>query len=107
MTARVERDDFDARIIRRSAPCLIINDEAHHTHDEESEWNRTIRGLREKLGQQRFMAQLDFSATAPGSNDGTVFPWVIYDYPLREAIEDGIVKQPIRGEIHGAGGSGV
>ena len=100
--APVQREDFDARIVRRSASCMIINDEAHHTHDEESEWNKTIRELREKLGTNRFMAQLDFSAT-PRFNDGTLFPWVIYDYPLREAIEDGIVKQPIRGEIRGAG----
>lgn len=97
-----ERDDFDERIVRRAAPCLIINDEAHHTHDEESEWNRTIRRLREALGGQRFMAQLDFSAT-PRFNDGALFPWVVYDYPLRAAIADGIVKQPIRGEIQGAG----
>ena len=98
----VERNDFDDRIVHRAAPCLIINDEAHHTHDEESEWNRTIRRLRESLGGQRFMAQLDFSAT-PRFNDGALFPWVIYDYPLRAAIEHRIVKQPIRGEIRGAG----
>ena len=97
-----QRDDFDERMVRRSAPCMVINDEAHHTHDEDSEWNRTIRRLRERLGHDQFMAQLDFSAT-PRFNDGTLFPWVIYDYPLRNAIQDGIVKQPIRGEISGAG----
>ncbi len=97
-----ERDDFDDRIVRRRAPLMVINDEAHHTHDEDSAWNQTIRGLRERLGGKRFMAQLDFSAT-PRFNDGTLFPWTIYDYPLRAAIEDGIVKQPIRGEISGAG----
>ena len=97
-----QRDDFDARIIRRQDPVMVINDEAHRTHDEESEWNRTIRRLRERVGADRFMAQLDFSAT-PRFNDGALFPWVIYDYPLRQAIADGLVKQPIRGEIHGAG----
>ena len=97
-----QRDDFDERIARRSAPCMVINDEAHHTHDEDSEWNRTIRRLRERLGPDRFMSQLDFSAT-PRFNDGTLFPWVVYDYPLRNAIQDGIVKQPIRGEISGVG----
>ena len=97
-----ERDDFDERISRRSAPLMVINDEAHHTHDEDSAWNQTIRRLRERLGGDRFMAQLDFSAT-PRFNDGTLFPWTIYDYPLRDAIRDGIVKQPIRGEITGAG----
>ena len=97
-----QRDDFDDRIARRRSPCMIINDEAHHTHEETSEWNRTIRRLRERIGGARFMAQLDFSAT-PRFNDGAPFPWVICDYPLKRAIEDGIVKQPIRGEVHGVG----
>ena len=97
-----QRDDFVARIARRQAPCLVFNDEAHHTHDESSEWNRAIRRLRDRLGAGRFMAQADFSAT-PRFNDGTLFPWVICDYPLKDAIKDGIVKQPIRGEIRGAG----
>jgi len=34
-----EIDDFDKRIAKRSGPCMIINDEAHHTHDEGSQWN--------------------------------------------------------------------
>ncbi len=97
-----QRDDFDDRIVRRHKPVMVINDEAHHTHDEESAWNQTIRGLRNCVGGDGFMAQLDFSAT-PRFNDGALFPWIIYDYPLREAIEDGIVKQPIRGKIEGAG----
>ena len=100
--APAERDDFDDRIVRRKAPVMVINDEAHHTHEEGSVWNRTIRNLRQRVGGSNFMAQLDFSAT-PRFNDGTLFPWVIYDYPLRAAIADGIVKQPIRGEIEGAG----
>ena len=99
--APAERDDFDDRIVRRNAAVMVINDEAHHTHDEDSAWNRTIRSLRERNGSAVFMAQLDFSAT-PRFNDGTLFPWVIYNYPLRQAIEDGIVKQPIRGELHNA-----
>ena len=100
--APAERDDFDDRIARRNAPVMVINDEAHHTHDEDSTWNRTIRGLRQRVGGANFMAQLDFSAT-PRFNDGALFPWAIYDYPLRAAIADGIVKQPIRGEVIGAG----
>ena len=100
--APTERDDFDDRIVRRKAPVMVINDEAHHTHDEDSAWNRTIRELQERVGSERFMAQLDFSAT-PRFGGGELFPWVIYDYPLRQAIEDSIVKQPIRGEILDAG----
>ena len=95
-------DDFDDRIVRRQAPLMILNDEAHHTHDEDLEWNKTIRRLRQEIKPERFMAQLDFSAT-PRFNDGTLFPWVIYDYPLAKAIRDGIVKRPIRGELRDAG----
>lgn len=97
-----DKDDFADWIVERGRPCLVINDEAHHTHDEDSEWNQTIRRLRDELPAGRFMGQLDFSAT-PRFNDGTLFPWVIYDYPLREAIEGGIVKRPIVGKVAGAG----
>jgi len=97
-----DKDDFADWIVQRGGPCLVINDEAHHTHDENSEWNQTIRRLRDDLPAGLFMAKLEFSAT-PRFNDGTLFPWVIYDYPLKEAIEDGIVKRPIAGEVRGAG----
>src|SRR5271166_4265917 len=38
-------EDFDKRIIDRGGPVVVLNDEAHHTHDEDSEWNKIIRGL--------------------------------------------------------------
>jgi type III restriction enzyme len=45
-------------------------------------------------------SQLDFSAT-PKTQQGRLFPQVIVDYPVAQAIQDGIVKQPILGEIGG------
>lgn len=39
-------EDFDKRIIAQGGPIVVLNDEAHHTHDEESEWNKTIRSRR-------------------------------------------------------------
>ena len=33
------------RLAARQGPLVVLNDEAHHTHDEESEWNETIRRL--------------------------------------------------------------
>ena len=36
-------EDFDRRIIGRGGTVAVLNDEAHHTHDEESEWNKFIR----------------------------------------------------------------
>ena len=40
-----EIETFDERIIDRGGPVVVLNDEAHHTHDEDSEWNKLIRGL--------------------------------------------------------------
>lgn len=74
----------------RSLPDLIaLNDEAHHVHDEDLEWNKTLMSLREKLA-----LWLDFSAT-PKDQNGTFYPWIISDYPLPQAVEDGIVKAPL------------
>jgi type III restriction enzyme len=93
--SNVEVEDFDKRIARRGGACLVINDEAHHTHDEDSEWNKVIRRLHASV-PGGLAAQLDFSAT-PRYSKGALFTWVIYDYPLKQAIIDGIVKRPIKG----------
>jgi len=98
---QMDVEDFDPRIVARGGPVLVINDEAHHTHDEESEWNRCIRHLHENLTQARpgapgLAAQLDFTAT-PRYSKGALFTWTVYDYPLKHAIIDGIVKRPMKG----------
>ncbi|MCS7190896.1 MAG: DEAD/DEAH box helicase family protein [Fimbriimonadales bacterium] len=93
----IGNDDFRARIVARAEPVLVLNDEAHHTHDEESEWNRAIRRLH---NDAPIVAQLDFSAT-PRHTRGALFTWTVYDYPLKQAIIDGIVKQPIKGVATG------
>lgn len=90
---KLELTDFGDRIGLRSGKLLVVNDEAHHTHDEESEWNNVIRRLSEKTP---LAAQLDFSAT-PRFQKGAIFPWTISDYPLKQAILDGIVKRPVKG----------
>ncbi len=76
-----------------------INDEAHHTHDEKSEWNEVIRKLHNTI-PNGLAVQLDFSAT-PRYSKGSLFTWVIYDYPLKQAIIDNIVKRPIKGITSG------
>ncbi len=98
-TNKTEVEDFDKRIAARSAPCMVVNDEAHHTHDEESEWNRAIRRLHLALNPG-LAAQLDFSAT-PRHSKGALFSWIVYDYPLKQAIIDGIVKRPMKGVTTG------
>jgi type III restriction enzyme len=55
-------EDFGSRIIDRGGPVVVLNDEAHHTHDEESEWNKVIRGLHSEVSGG-LAAQLDFTAT--------------------------------------------
>lgn len=90
---RNEISDFDERISKRDGLLIVINDEAHHTHDEESEWNKFIRRLH---SQKPIAAQLDFSAT-PRYSKGSLFAWTIFDYPLKQAILDRIVKRPIKG----------
>jgi type III restriction enzyme len=93
--SNIEIEDFDKRIIKRGGPCLIINDEAHHTHDEASEWNTVIRRLNTTI-PGGLSVQLDFTAT-PRYSKGSLFTWVIYDYPLKQAIIDSMVKRPIKG----------
>ena len=95
-TKKLELTDFGERIAMRAGHLVVINDEAHHTHDEDSEWNRIIRNLH---GKTPLTAQLDFTAT-PRFQKGGIFPWTIVDYPLKQAIVDGIVKRPVKGIAH-------
>ncbi len=92
-TKKLEMTDFGERIGLRDGSLMVLNDEAHHTHDEASEWNNVVRALHAKTP---LCAQLDFSAT-PRFQKGGLFPWTISDYPLKQAIVDQIVKHPMRG----------
>lgn len=88
--------DFRERILSHAgSPVLVINDEAHHTHDPTSAWNETIHNLHSQHARG-LSAQLDFTAT-PRYSTGALFEWTISDYPLRQAIIDGIVKRPVKG----------
>ena len=98
---------------------LIINDEAHHCYrrkpdtedekltgderreaqqrDEEARvWISGIEAVKAKIGVK---AIFDLSATpfflrGSGYPEGTLFPWVVSDFSLIDAIEAGIVKVP-------------
>ena len=41
-------------------------------------------------------AQLDFTAT-PRHSKGQLFSWTVFDYPLKQAILDSVVKRPLKG----------
>ena len=90
---KLEVTDFTERLVSREGNLMILNDEAHHTHDEDSEWNNIIRGLHKK---KELSSQLDFSAT-PRYSKGGIFAWTIFDYPLKQAILDNVVKRPVKG----------
>jgi type III restriction enzyme len=99
-----EVEPFDVRLARRGGQVLVLNDEAHHTHEEGSQWNAVIRrvhALPSRLGRPvAVAAQLDFSAT-PRFAKGALFSWTVCDYPLKQAIEDHIVKRPVKGITSG------
>lgn len=99
---------------------VVINDEAHHCYqerpssddeepldaDERSEakenaeaarlWINGLKAAKSKIGVR---AIYDLSATpfflrGSGYAEGTLFPWVVSDFSLMDAIECGIVKLP-------------
>ena len=97
---KVERGQISTPVfVARTGNCMVINDEAHHTHDEKLKWNEVIRELHAELSPASVM-QLDFTAT-PRYNKGALFTWTVYDYPLKQAILDNIVKRPVKGVTTG------
>lgn len=82
-------------IVRDIDELIVINDEAHHIH-EENAWLKSIRDIDNKLKQKGtgLSLQLDVTAT-PKNSKGNIFPHVISDYPLVEAIHQRVVKQPV------------
>jgi type III restriction enzyme len=92
---------------------LVLNDEAHHcylpkstgktTDNEESDENEKaavwFTGLRELSKRFKVQSIYDLSATpyylqGSGYDAYSLFPWVVSDFGLIEAIEAGLVKIP-------------
>lgn len=97
-TAAEEVAKFDDRAVARGGTCLVVNDEAHHTHDEKLKWNEVIRGVHDRLAEASGgILQLDVTATPRYGKGGELFTWTVFDYPLKQAIIDGIVKRPMKG----------
>lgn len=83
--------------VKRLPNLMVLNDEAHHVHDDDLAWNQTLLALHDNLkrkGKSGLTAWLDFSAT-PKNQNGTFFPWIVVDYPLAQAVEDRIIKTPL------------
>lgn len=80
---------------------MILKDEAHHIYNFEKAWKKILLGLHKNLISQYgkgISMELDFSAT-PRVETGALFPWIIVDFSLKEAIEMNIVKLPLKGII--------
>jgi type III restriction enzyme len=72
---------------------VVLNDEAHHVHDEDLKWTQSLLSVHRAL-PRGIALWLDFSAT-PKDQAGMYFPWTVCDYPLAQAVEDRIVKAPL------------
>ena len=83
-------------IVREVDELLVINDEAHHIHNEEMAWAKNIGDIHGRMVQRerRLSLQLDFTAT-PKHDSGRIFAQTISDYPLAEAIHQKVVKRPV------------
>ena len=115
---RETSDIVAARILRAfgsaKGEIIVLNDEAHHCYQdnlldvrdadtEDIERNRDarvwFRGLHDIARRSGIKAVYDLSATpyylkGSGYNEGFIFPWVVSDFSLMDAIESGIVKIP-------------
>ena len=114
-------DQVVARVLRDlgggKGEVVVFNDEAHHcyqdrpiergdgskadTDDKERNRNARVwfRGLEMVKRRTGIKTIYDLSATpfylkGSGWNEGYIFPWVVSDFSLMDAIESGIVKVP-------------
>ena len=83
-------------IVRDLDEIMVINDEAHHIHDPKMAWFKSILDIHNRMLQKgrRISLQIDCTAT-PKHNNGGIFVQTISDYPLVEAIHQGVVKTPV------------
>lgn len=83
-------------IVRDIDELVVLNDEAHHIHDERMAWFKSIEDIHNRLKQKggRLALQVDVTAT-PKHNNGAIFVQTISDYPLVEAIYQNVVKHPV------------
>lgn len=112
-------DAMVARILRdfagRKEQIVVFNDEAHHCYQDKPistvegpsslskedletarVWFRGLQAIQRKVGIKTIY---DLSATpfylgGSGYSEGYIFPWVVSDFSLMDAIESGIVKIP-------------
>ncbi len=114
-------EEMVARVCRglgRKKNIIVLNDEAHHcyrpkkekksksTVDEARLWINGLEAVKAKLGIKHvydlsatpfFLKNSGYSTTTPSGKkliEGVLFPWVVSDFALIDAIECGIAKVP-------------
>ena len=82
--------------MREIEELMVLNDEAHHIHDEKLAWFKSIEDIHNRLLQKggELSLQIDVTAT-PKHNNGAIFVQTVSDYPLVEAIYQDVVKHPV------------
>ncbi len=105
------------RTLGNKKSIVVINDEAHHCYrareseeklkgderieakkrDEEARvWLSGLEAIQRKIGVKTVydLSATPFYLKGSGYPEGKIFPWVISDFSLIDAIESGIVKVP-------------
>ena len=106
------------RGLGRKKNIIVLNDEAHHcyrpkkekksesTEDEARLWINGLEAVKAKIGVKQvydlsatpfFLKGSGYSTATPNGkklNEGVLFPWVVSDFALIDAIECGIAKVP-------------
>ena len=85
-----------SQIVRDIDELVVLNDEAHHIHDERMAWFKSIEDINNRLKMKggQLALQIDCTAT-PKHNNGAIFVQTVSDYPLVEAIYQDVVKHPV------------
>jgi len=100
----IYQEDRIREVLTSCPNIAILKDEAHHIYDSEKAWKKILLELHKKLVTnygKGINMELDFSAT-PKNENGALFPWIIDDFSLKEAIEMNIVKLPLKGVVKDA-----
>jgi len=83
-------------IVRDIGELVVLNDEAHHIHDNRLAWFKSIEDIHNRLLQKGAALSLQVDVTAtPKHNNGGIFVQTVADYPLVEAISQNVVKHPV------------
>jgi type III restriction enzyme len=95
----IYKEEKIREVLEKYPGICILKDEAHRIYNIEKEWKKTLLRLHESLVAkygEGFKMELEFTAT-PKDEKGRYFPWIISDFTLKEAVQMGIVKYPLKG----------